>query len=116
VAHKWESTSDPHALEQQALTLVKTHAAQRHPPFDGELQIDEVRLTGGFPSAAIEVLFRWSRYPDLQFGRRQPIWDQDGGFRRWDIEDLVMYMGLYLPNRRQDLPPPKPDDSGIRWI
>lgn len=105
------------ALERQALEQVKRDAADpRYARFHEGFQFEEVRLAGEFPHTAIEVLFRWSRYPDLLLGHRGYIWGPDEQYDTHAVKDLLMFLVLNAQNRRSDLAPPPPDSSGVSWI
>jgi hypothetical protein len=81
----------------------------------GEVKTDGVRLIGEFPRTRVAVIFRWDRYPDLTMGRARNVWNVDGSYARWSIEDMLMFLRLELGTIRRDLEP-KPDENGIAWI
>lgn len=92
-----------------------TGAETRH-PFVRGVTFEQVRLEGSFPTTEVVALFRSAQHPEVLFGRRQRIWDDDGAFSTvinvMDInlmEDIEA-CGYGLPAD------PKPDTSGVVWF
>jgi len=83
--------------------------------FEG-FEIVEIRAHGEFPRTEIQALFRWSRYEGMLFGRKRWIWNPDGSYATFEVKDLLTFLVLDQRSRRRDLPPPEPDDEGIRWV
>lgn len=112
-----ERPRDAEATERQAVEEIQ--AWLRHATdlrfFEG-FEIVEIRARGEFPRTEIQALFRWSRYEGMLFGHRRWIWEPDGSYAEFEVKDLLTFLVLDQRSRRQDLPPPAPDDEGVRWV